>query len=303
VSIGEDGAMSATAVPVRRRVLVRGELVHDLTLLAGPDEGFRLVLPQALPTLVLRGGSAERVDLLTGDRRPMASVLCGPSTRPWAVRDGQPVLVLRLRPEALDRLGVADRRPLVDGMVPLDEVGLASLLDLLPVVVSETPESAELPGRTARGGEVGAGSRIPADGTAWVAQGAAIDAALVGLAGPSTPDTRLLRSRLAAAVGMILAERGWVTTVEVARAAQLPPFELFRIVDAALGTGPEQLAAAQRWRCAVRDAVPADASPARVLSALRDLADLPRAELERLGTDPGALAVVLRTAAGLLGLG
>lgn len=250
--------MSATAAPARRRVLVRGDLVHDITLLPATGGEHRLVLPQPLPTVVLRTGTAERVDLLTGASTTIGHQLCGPTTRPWAVAESGAVTVLRLRPEALARLGVVDPGRLVDAGEPLDlgEVG---------------PEG--------------------------------VDAALSAVAGPMSGRDRLLRTQLGAAVGLILAERGWVATVEVARAAQVPPSELFRVLDEVLGTGPEELAAAQRLRCTVRDAVPAQAPAARVLAALADLAALPPRELERLGLDHGSLAGMVQRGRHLLGLG
>jgi hypothetical protein len=253
--------MSATTVPDRRRVLVRGELVHDLTELTTGDPGFRLVLPTPLPILVLRERTGERVDLLTGERRALGSALCGPSTRPWAVREapGTRVTVLRLRPEALVRLEITDPRPLVDGARELASAGSAAGLE---------------PG----------------------ADGAELDRVLAERA---TARDEVLRRGLGAAVGLILAERGLVAAVEVARAAQLPPSELFRVLDRTLGTGPEQLAAAQRLRSTVRDGVPAGAPVGRVLAVLGALRTLPPNELARLGLDHGVLELVLRHGAEL----
>lgn len=252
--------MSAPTVPARRRVLVRGELVHDLTAFTVTDPGFRLVLPTPLPTLVLRADAAERVDLLSGEHRELRSALCGPSTRPWAVREpaGSRVTVLRLRPEALVRLGIEEPRALVDGTTAWE-----------PAV----------PGADA-----------------GVDDGLALDRELAARALPRDP---VLRQRLGEALGLILAERGLVTAVDVARAAQIPPSELFRLLDETVGTGPEQLAAAQRLRCTVRDAVPAGAPLGRVLTVLGDLRALPPRELLRLGLDHLGLEQLFRRGAAL----
>ncbi|MEV7973034.1 hypothetical protein [Cellulomonas sp. NPDC089187] len=258
--------MSHSPVRARRRVLVRGDLVHDLTELTVGLPGVHLVLPQCLPTLVLRSGSAERVDLLTGARARMGSVLCGPSTRPWAVREepGSRVTVLRLRPEALVRLG-APVPQLVDGCVDLDVWGL----------------------RLGGAAGVDAGDRDTA----------ALDRALSEVA---TPVDDVLRQRVGAAVGLVLAHGGVVSTVEMARAAQLPPSELFLLLDDALGLDPERVAAAERLRRAVRRTVPSGASLQRVLAGLGELTALAPRELERLGLDHAGLDLVLRRGAGLV---
>ncbi|GIG25218.1 hypothetical protein [Cellulomonas denverensis] len=269
--------MSAPTVPARRRVLVRGELVHDLTAFTVTDPGFRLVLPTPLPTLVLRADAAERVDLLSGERQELRSALCGPSTRPWAVREpaGSRVTVLRLRPEALVRLGVGEPRALVDGTTAWEAVRAG---------VDAGSEGAAVPETAA----------VPGD--AGLDDGRALDRELAARAMPRDP---VLRQRLGEAVGLILAERGLVTAVDVARAAQVPPSELFRLLDEAVGTGPEQLAAAQRLRCTVRDAVPAGAPLGRVLTVLGDLRALPPRELLRLGLDHLGLEQLVRRGAAL----